>query len=404
MANVILKKHSFEEKKNKLLNLINKEPEDLSISKVETAGWLFGLNEHKVTGSEMNNITTQIQKRFMTLNQYHLDTLKMFNQVYEVFDKLDKEYIDGIVGSVKAAGFASEQALKAQKDADRVIDGLKLTVQKLKLFSERLEKIEHIENIDELWQQYIDLGNTFDTLKSTVKVIWDFKENALKTLGQFDVDIHALKVFDNQINEQVGEINIILAERKKEFLKLESLLNSYVHLADIDNIYDDTQDNKAEIKTILKDLSSANGNIESNKVAIEENNKEIEENKKLIKQKSKDFTNSLEDKQKQIEDLKNKIDTNFEMNQTAINDNFACIQRDETDIKNLQDNIVQLNNSIDEKQERIEQLQKLLEREKESNIEKQQYLFNNIKIAYAIAGSSALAIIINFILQISGVL
>ena len=397
MADIVIKKHNFEDEKNKLSTLVNKKAEDLSISTVATDGGLFGLGNHKVTGVELNSRIEQIQKRFRTLNTYHSETLTMFRQVYEVFDKLDKEYIDGIVGSVKAAGIASEQALNAQKDADRAIEALKLTVQKLEKYKDDLERVKHLQNVDELWQHYIDLGDTFNTLEGTVQTIWKFKENALETFEKLDLDITSILDFDNEVEKQIDEIRTSIMREKEEFQNLKNLLDSYDHLGDIDNIYADSEENKAKLKNVEKNIISANASIESNKTAIDEN-------RTAIKQNFENLTVCLNKKQEQIENLKNQLDENFETNKNAIEDNFAYIQQDKSDIKILQSDVEEINIVLGENQDEIEQLQILLETEKQNNIEKQQYLLKNIKIAYAVAGGSALAIVINYILQILGIL
>jgi septal ring factor EnvC (AmiA/AmiB activator) len=79
--------------------------------------------------------------------------IKEFGEVYNALEALDKEYIQAILISIKAAEQASQEAKDAQKDIERTIEIQKQTITVLKTFKEKLEKYEHLENIDEVWQE-----------------------------------------------------------------------------------------------------------------------------------------------------------------------------------------------------------------------------------------------------------
>lgn len=249
-------------------------------------------------------MVTSIQTGFEKVAETYEYFYDMFNKTYKLFDKLNTEYLTAIRENVKEIEKTSEQAkdsaeiaIKAYEEVDSTTEILKETVLKLEDFSDELQKIKHIQNIDELWQHYIDLGDTFNTLEGTVQKIWKFKENALETFEKLDLDITSILDFDNEVEKQIDEIRTSLMHEKEELQNLKNLLDSYAHLGDIDNIYADTEENKAKLKNVEKNIISAKAGIEANKTAIDEN-------RTAIRQNFENLTVCLNEKQEQIENLK----------------------------------------------------------------------------------------------------
>lgn len=139
-ASYSIEKANFDKQKNRLDKFSKTvvEPTELDIVRQHgglsdfMTGGIFGVFNHKVTGKEFNNLVTDLQNCLIQINERERSVIKEFGEVYETFEVLDKEYIQGILISVEAARKASEEAKNAQKDVDKTIQALQQTVNKLK--------------------------------------------------------------------------------------------------------------------------------------------------------------------------------------------------------------------------------------------------------------------------------
>lgn len=138
MSNIQISKRNFELSKKKIQSLASNAPSIEQLPTLETEGGLFNWFDKKVTGAEMNQITGIINRSFIKSNGEIIKLYGQFKEVYNTFESLDKEYIQGIITAVEAANEASQQALEAneealaaQNDIKRVIEVLKLSVSKL---------------------------------------------------------------------------------------------------------------------------------------------------------------------------------------------------------------------------------------------------------------------------------
>lgn len=141
--NEIIKPHSFEDAKNHIQTFSNRTSLDLELSRVSSSGGLFGWFDHKVTGDELNNVTSQIQDYLIKFNGLHADFINEFGQVYKALESLDNEYIPAILSAVKGAERASEQAKAAHNDIKKSIEAEKKIVKVLEEHKEKLDKLKY---------------------------------------------------------------------------------------------------------------------------------------------------------------------------------------------------------------------------------------------------------------------
>ena len=102
MNEIVVKRHSFDMAKNRLKEFSEKTEAELKIDKVETEGVFLGLGNHKVTGYELNERLETIQKHLIDANATNNKVIKVFREIYNALDALDKDYITSIVANVKA--------------------------------------------------------------------------------------------------------------------------------------------------------------------------------------------------------------------------------------------------------------------------------------------------------------
>lgn len=165
----MIQKHNFEVAKTNIERFSRNLPSNPSFTPVEVNGGIFGLGDHNVTGTEMNDFIDKVQDKLISVNSSLRAIICEFKEVYNAFDYLDGEYISGIIGSVESAEKASEQALKAQSDIAKTVNNLKRAVDELielnetvkrmnseiaalQQFCHILDSYEHLSDIDTIWK------------------------------------------------------------------------------------------------------------------------------------------------------------------------------------------------------------------------------------------------------------
>ncbi len=157
--------HNFEKAKNGLRKFSEKIPSSTDFPTV-TPNTFFGLLNRNVTGSELNKVTKEVQKCIAATNVKLIGVIKEFEQVYQTFEALDKDYIQGLIAGIKAAEAASNQAMKAAtkafeaveeskkntNDIECLIETQSIIIDKLVMFKKRIEDIPNIDNVSTMWE------------------------------------------------------------------------------------------------------------------------------------------------------------------------------------------------------------------------------------------------------------
>ena len=224
--NEIIKPHSFEDAKQHIHAFSGRTSSNLGLEKVNDSGGLFGWFEHTVTGTELNKVTAQVQDYLIKFNELHIDFIKEFGQVYKALESLDKEYIPAILSAIKGAETASNQAKAAQIDIKKTIEAQKKIITVLERHKEKLDKLNHLENIDEIWNDIRKLNQEISAYKNNF-------ESAQKQVLRLEGSLKAVQKY------------------------ADSLLN-YEHLEDVDEIWERVSSHNNEISKILIQLKKTN--------------------------------------------------------------------------------------------------------------------------------------------------
>ena len=235
-----IKKHNFEEAKNKIKRFSENLPSNITFEKVdENVLWLF---DHNVTGEELNRLMEKVQAQFINLKDNQVSIIGEFREIYETFDKLDKEYIAGILISLKRAENAAEKANIAQEDIKKTIEALGKTVAVLKKFKDNvtgeLEKLKIIgpAQIEAVQEVSTHIGELKELLSK------------LKHLEIFTQELQQLYL-------NIKDISIKLNIDVTALMQYKKTLDSYLHLGDVDTMWMDVEQSKKTIKTICTQLS-----------------------------------------------------------------------------------------------------------------------------------------------------
>lgn len=139
--NLTISKEKFDKKKKELKTIDKSISTKYDIDKFRTSGGFLGLQDHRVTGAEMNNFVVTMQKILTNIGKTDTALLKEFQKVYDTFDVLDKEYINGIVGNIKTVDLVTKElAEKIEENQEINEASIKCLLDELLATREQLEE------------------------------------------------------------------------------------------------------------------------------------------------------------------------------------------------------------------------------------------------------------------------
>lgn len=220
-----IKKSKFENSKKQLKAFSEKIPEPIKLKTVETEVGPFGWFNHDVTGAELNSLTKDIQNQFIVINKNITKSFQEFGQVYETLDALDKEYIQSILLAFKAAEEASNQAkdsaataIKNTEDIEKSMQALEQIVKVLEQFKNKIDRYDHLENIEEIWLNTLNLRNDFDDLKTSNQLLDKFQIENTERMNKLTNNLSSIFENFNEINfEQNKKIDALAKKIKLSY-------------------------------------------------------------------------------------------------------------------------------------------------------------------------------------------
>ncbi len=257
MNEILIEKRNFENQKNKLKKFSKDILSSVNLPNSKTESGLFGWSDHKVTGDQFNNLTNKIQTYLKATNSHVIKIIQEFDEVYKTFDTLDKEYLNKIIASVKAAVIASNQANNNSNDIKKIIEVQKVTIDKLMQFKDKFESVHQVGDkwnyIKKLKEQTDSIQENFiqnkDKIEEQVKILHQNLENQKDDILA-KLDISSSETFDkiDELKQSEYEKYRIL---KNEFKFLEESSNEKLTIQELKN-----KEQKEEILEILDKLST----------------------------------------------------------------------------------------------------------------------------------------------------
>lgn len=207
MNKLAIKRTDFDKALKRVQDYSNTLPDNPQFEKFETEGWFFGLNDHNVSGYEMNGFVEKLQERLTIVNRVFHGIIKEFAGVYQVFDALDKEYVAGILNSLKEAHQAIVVAQKA-------CDGNTVTLEQLRKTVEKL----------------LQVSNDLSVFKEECTRKLNRLEQKLLVLDKFSKDIAQLQSHQNSFMKQYEEVSELI---KQNIIDDINLLQTYINDHDL---------------------------------------------------------------------------------------------------------------------------------------------------------------------------
>lgn len=256
-----VKNHDFENAKLAIKKFSEETTTDLDLSYVndkKTVGEWFGdallggglRLDHKVTGEELNELTTQVQKHLHSVNSTQIKLIKEFGQVYRALESLDKDYIYGILTSIKATEKTSERIEATQVEIKKIVDDQKKTLEILKKFKQKLDNYAHLSDIDKIW---CDCQKWHDEISALTTAI----SNAVTASSHNKVALEEVRGTQDDMQTEIAHLSRKLSEQIahiEEMISFMSDIEKIAHLQDIDSMWNSlsiVHDNLQEFSTEL---------------------------------------------------------------------------------------------------------------------------------------------------------
>ena len=428
-TSLVIKEHSFQAAKNSLKKYTEKAKKDVELSRVPKDGGLFNLGSHKVTGDELNGITSQIQTYLVNLNSLSQGLIDEFGEVYKAFESLDKDYISGIVASIKAAEEVSKQEQKDRKDIKELVAQHELSVAVLKKFKADIDQLKHLTDIDKAW----------DLIENQVKLSKEFSEY-LAELSKVNhlKDVDALYTNFEKLHQEFCELtekHSQYADELKAVQRYCDSLSKLKHIGDIDELWDIADAATHEIQNLKNALEEQKSAIADfcaivqkaqetqqqfvDKINLTLSNYNEEFNKQFkaftdaqtakLGDIDRHYTDGIEklsvDQKAKLEsiqaELKNSLDSAVREQESAIS-KIENTQKEKFE-ELLKTQSLMLEKIANEQASKLEQICQSLEDEKNALREQVNVLTQRVKLSYIIAGSAAALTVVQLLLNILGV-
>lgn len=263
---------SFEEAKNHLKRFSKNSTNNFEFDAVPSAGGLFGLGDHKVTGDELNDVTSKIQNYLQNMNGLNKSMVKEFGKVYDALESLDSEYVPTILKAIEgakdasiSAQKASDHALFAQKEINKAHEKQSKIIDVLEKHRIRLDELKHLDCIDEIWDNVESLRCDFGVIEKEKRRL----ENQIKKLeervGQDEKKNDELKHEQEKMKKIIEDKKKVIEELDKYRVKLLELK----HLEQIDEIWN-------SVELLKNEYDNLDGRVLSTEQQIKEINNMVE--------------------------------------------------------------------------------------------------------------------------------
>ncbi len=215
--------HKFERSKNNLKEFSEQTKTYLELNKVRTNGnfldilskGLFGINNHSVTGKELNELTSQIQEHLIKINDTQVKVIKEFGEVYNTFESLDRDYMNKICLSIRGLEEINRKISKNIEDIEKLLNNQKLTLEAILKFKKEVENygIEEIKR--EVLKNGNDIERILDSQKNTTNIVLELKYRTEEKFSSIDK-------IKNEFNEKLSAQEKVLSEITEFKNKMEN--------------------------------------------------------------------------------------------------------------------------------------------------------------------------------------
>lgn len=323
-----LEKRNFNNALQHISAFSKQSKKEIEISKVATSGSFWRFTNHNVTGSELNEVTSEIQQHMISFNDMQMKFVREFQQIYTALDAIDKDFIDAINSNIKSVELVSGQALKAgenamtaigkaQKAQDQVrqtVETQKKIVDVLVEFKKRIDNYEHLEHIDEIWKDVNVFKVVVDRIEEEVDACNKQADNNKRLIESAREDISTM------VDAMVQKVADELALLKEKQDTAES------RMANIQNAVDSLNQNFIKQLTVIKERQDAAENKADN---MQQGISDLENKTRFLTHDVGNITSLLEQVRKEESEEKEKLNsfiTEYREEKTALDDTVKLLE------------------------------------------------------------------------------
>lgn len=189
-----INRHSFKDALKKIDKDIARRPTVAILPKYQEKAFYFF--DKSITAKDMNTFVAELQNKLLDSNIAIETSLNEIKGIYEALEKLDNDYIEGILVSLNKANEAATKAKANTEENTKTIQAIKLTVDELCSLRESVKSQEsEIAQINESLKAKAD--------ESKVNEINDL---LTKKANQTEVDdlLESVKSHESIITQQNG--------------------------------------------------------------------------------------------------------------------------------------------------------------------------------------------------------
>ncbi len=268
MGELVIQYHDFENAKTELKEFSEQTTTDLNLERVEDTkgvgeflGDLFfgrgiGL-DHKVTGEELNELTSQIQSHLHSINNTQIKLIKEFGQVYSALEALDKDYIQAILISIEETKETSKSIQEAYGQIKKISANQKKSLEELKKFKQKLDGYAHLGDIDKIWYDCQKWYKEINKLSEEIKAA---NKNSQEDVKKVDAMKIALTAAEKKIEATSMQTDSLI-KKLESTIEFTKALEQIVHLKDIDEMWESLSSANTTIQNICGDFKSIQNEI-----------------------------------------------------------------------------------------------------------------------------------------------
>lgn len=261
MGELVIQYHDFEKAKKEIKTFSEQTTTDLDLKRVDNSkgvgeflgDWFFGRGiglDHKVTGEELNDLTSQIQTHLYSINNTQIKLIKEFGQVYSALEALDKDYIQAILVSIKATEETSEGIQKTQEQIKKIVENQRKTLEELKKFKQKLDGYAHLGDIDKIWGDCQKWHKDMASLTKEISVTTEHSKDNIKKIEMLKA---ALTVTEKKTEDLSAHFSRMI-ERLESVIAFTSALEKITHLQDVDEMWELLTTARGALKNIGKNI------------------------------------------------------------------------------------------------------------------------------------------------------
>lgn len=263
---VIIESHEFDKAKKKLKQLRVDDGELEYIAKKEKT--LFFNN--KVTVGDLNDLVSTIQDKFITNAKEIKKIKKLFNELYRALNAIDNDYIRAINENFKNNQKNLESLKNQQEEIKSISDAQEITIESLLsfkddllMFKKRIESIDGLHHLDEMWAAYKtvfpEIRKHIEKHETLLDELANTKADKTDVQDQFEEIQNIISEIKNSLVSQEDSISVLIS--------FKGTLESQIHLNDIDTLWERCDEFDNQVSAITKEAEQL---CVSNKKAIDE--------------------------------------------------------------------------------------------------------------------------------------